>query len=69
MKDPAALSYHELMTHFVLARGAEIKTAAIGDISDLRRALISTADYVDSRPLASALVRSDHLRNWAEALR
>ena len=67
-KDPAALSYHDLMTHFVMARGAEIKTVARADKGDLSQELIDTAKFIESHPRWSHLVNVDYLRNWAAAL-
>lgn len=67
-KDPAALSYHDLMTHFVMARGAEIKTVARADKGDLSQELIDTAKFIESHPRWSYLVNVDYLRSWAAAL-
>ena len=67
-QDPTALSYHELMTHFVLSRGAEIKQSSGFSIFDLRKELTDTANYIDANPLLSALVSTDHLRSWSLAL-
>ena len=66
--DPASLSYHELMTHFVLSRGAEINSASGTRLVDLRDELNDTADYIQGSPILSALAKVEHLRNWAAAL-
>ncbi len=67
-KDPASLSYHELMTHFVISRGAEIETVDAFDLADLRDELVGTADFVESNSQLSRLVEVRYLRRWAEAL-
>ena len=67
-KDPATLSYHELMTHFVFSRGAEVATVAGLDLPDLQAELVGTADFVESHSVLSRLVDVDYLRTWAEAL-
>ncbi len=66
--DPASLSYHELMTHFVLSRGAEIDHAAGSSVVDLQNELIDTASYIEASHILSALASVEHLRNWAAAL-
>ena len=66
--DPMRLSYHDLMTHFVLARGAEINAASGITLDELRGELIGTAEYVESNAVLSALVSVDYLRRWAAAL-
>ena len=68
-EDPAALDYKDLMTHFVLARGAELTASSGRSMQELSDELYSTADHIESHPRSSRLVKNvDYLRRWAEVL-